>query len=584
MRFRSVSRRRLLRAGSVLAAGAALTACTTPSAVAPTATSAPAAKPAAPAPTAAAAAQPTAVPAAAAKPTAVPAAAKPTAIPAAAGTTAAKGGTFVDVAFADAVTMQPLLGQDNASSERYAFIYPTLLRYNKQLELVGDLAKSYEVSDDKLSISFEIRDDAVWSDGKPISADDVKFTFDKMLDEKVKFPYRTLYAPLGTLTVTGPKALTFKLKEVFAPALGYAGGFNVIPKHIFESVDINDNPHNTNPPVSGGPFALKEWKKDSHATLAANDKYYDGRPNLDAYTFRVVKDQTVSYSMLKTGEADHSVVLAQDAEEAKKHPLINLYEYYYFAAAWDFIGFNLKNPILSDKRVRHALSMGLDKKKMIERIMLGHAKEQYSMYPATSPVFTEDLPKFPFDAAKAKALLDEAGWKAGPDGVRVKDGQKMALRIHFNSGNKRREMTSTIAQQYWKEIGVEVAVEQEEFGAFLKRIQESRDFDMIVLGWVGGYEPHGQSNIWSTGKSQNFIGYSDPKVDELFKQGITVSYDMKERKPIYVEIQKIIAEAQPYIFLFTHQNMDGVNKKVKGIDPDPLGLRWNAGKWSIEPK
>ncbi len=478
--------------------------------------------------------------------------------------------------------MQPLLAQDEPSSSRIGMVYVSLLRYNKQMDLEGELAKSYSVSPDKLSISFELKDNVVWSDGQPITADDVKFTWDKMMDPKVDFPYRSLYEPLGTIEVTGPKSFVFKLKSVFAPALDYAGGITPIPKHIFENVDINQNQFNDKPPASSGPFLFKEWVKDDHATFVANDKYWDGRPNLDTYIFRVVKDATVSYSMLKVGDADTSDIQPQDYQEAVKSPIFNTYNYYSVGAPWDYIGFNLRNPILSDKRVRYALSYGLDTQKMIDRILLGHAKPQFSVFPATSPVFTDQVTKFGYDPAKAKALLDEAGWKVGPDGIRVKDGQKLHLRIHFNAGNKRREQIATIAQQYWKDIGVEVEINQEEWGAFLKRVNETHDFDMVILGWVGGYEPNAQSNIWMTGSPQNSIGYSNPRVDELFTQGVTISYDMKERKPVYEEIQKIIADDQPYIFLFTQESITGVNKRIKGIDPSPLGIGWNLNKWYSE--
>ena len=515
-------------------------------------------------------------PAAPAEPT------KPAATPAPAASGPKQGGTFLDVSFGDAVTMQPLLAQDSASSSRIDLIYGGLLSYNKQLEYEGDLAKSYKVSADKLSIAFELKDNLVWSDGKPLTSDDVKFAWDTMLDPKTEYPYASLYDSFAGLEVTGPKTFVFKLKEVFAPALGYAAGVQPLPKHIFGNVNINDNPHNTKPPVSSGPFIFKEWVRDDHATFVANDKYNGGRPNLDNYVFRVVKDATVSYSMLKTGEADASDIQPQDYDDAKASQVFNTYRYYYFAAAWDYIGFNLKLPMFADKRVRQALSMALDKKKMVERIRLGFAKPQYSIYPSTSPVFTDDLPKWEYDAAKAKALLDEAGWKAGSDGIRAKDGKRFRVRVHFNAGNKRREQIATVVQQYWKEVGVEVEVNQEDWGAYLKRVNETKDFDCIVLGWVGGYEPHGQSNIWGTGKGQNSIGYSNPKIDELFKKGVTESYEMKDRKSIYIEIQKILAEEQPYIFLWTMENLVGINKRLKGVDPEPLGWQWNIDKWYSE--
>ena len=428
-------------------AASALAACgPTPSAVVtPQPTSAPAPT-SAPQPTSAPkptdAPKPTEAPKAVAEPTKPAAAPVATLAPAPTATQASsaakKGGTFIDVSFGDGVTLQPLLAQDSASSDRIGLMYAGLLSMNKKLEYENDLAKSYKVSDDKLSITFELKDNVFWSDGKPITVDDVKFSWDKMLDPKTEYPYQSLYDSFTGLEVTGPRTFTFKLKEIFAPALNYAAGIAILPKHIYEKLDINDNPENAKPTVVSGPFLFKEWVKDDHATFVANDKYHGGRPNLDTYIFRVVKDATVSYAMLKTGEADESGIQPQDFDEAKASSVFDTYRYYYFAAPWDYIGFNLKNPILADRRVRQALSYALDKKKMIDRIQLGFAKPQYSIYPSTSPVFTDDLPKFDFDVASAKSQLENAGWQPGPDGIRVKDGKRLTLRLHFNAGNKRR--------------------------------------------------------------------------------------------------------------------------------------------------
>ncbi len=227
-------------------------------------------------------------------------------------------------------------------------------------------------------------------------------------------------------------------------------------------------------------------------------------------------------------------------------------------------------------------SQNADKQKMIDRILLGFGKPQYSIYPSTSPVWTDELPKFEYDPAKAKQLLDAAGWKPGSDGIREKAGQKLKLRIGFNAGNKIREQIATVAQQYWKDLGVDILIMAEEWNAYLKRVTETHDFDLFILGWVGGSDPDGQSNIWGTGKGQNSIGYSNPKVDDLFKKGVTVSYEMNERKPTYVEIQKLIAEEQPYIFLWTRESLAGVNKRIKSIDPGPLDIGWNLEQWYSE--
>ena len=184
-----------------------------------------------------------------------------------------------------------------------------------------------------MTYTFKLKNNILWSDGKPITAQDYKFTWDKMLDPKVDYPYRSNLRYFDTLTAPDDRTLVFKLKEAFCPAVDYAN-LNPIPKHIFENLDINDNPLNQKPTVGSGPWLLQEWRKDSEAIFTANDKFYLGRPNLDRIVYRIVKDQTVAYSMLKTGEIDQSGIQAIDWDEAKRLQNIQALNYYPASANW----------------------------------------------------------------------------------------------------------------------------------------------------------------------------------------------------------------------------------------------------------
>jgi peptide/nickel transport system substrate-binding protein len=398
----------------------------------------------------------------------------------------------------------------------------------------------------------------------------------------VDYPYRSNLRYFDSLTAPDDRTLVFKLKEAFCPAVDYAN-LNPIPKHIFENLDINDNPLNQKPTVGSGPWLLQEWRKDSEAIFTANDKFYLGRPNLDRIVYRIVKDQTVAYSMLKTGEIDQSGIQAIDWDEAKRLQNIQAMNYYPASASWVYIGYNMRNEMLKDVRVRQALAHMMDRKKVIDAIRMGYAKPINSIFASASWAFSDDVPKYDYEVAKAKSLLDAAGWRApanDPNGTRVKDGKPMKMRIFYNAGNKEREQLATIAQQYAKAVGVELEVIAEEWNAYLNRVNRTRDMEMYVLGWSSGLEPHGSQNIWVTDGGQNSTGFSNAQVDELFPKAAAVpGCSQADRKKVYAEIQKLVSADPPYIFMWENENLSGLNSRLVPNKLAKLGYDYRPWEW-----
>ncbi|HLZ28739.1 MAG TPA: ABC transporter substrate-binding protein [Chloroflexota bacterium] len=539
---------RLLAAGSLV-----LVACQPAAPAPPTSAAQPAAAPVS-TPVVAAAA-PT-VPAATSQPTTV--AASTTAVP-------VKGGTFVDTSIVDAKTMQPLLAQDTGSLAFIALQYdaPLLRTDPKTLDPMPFAARSYTISDDKLTITYKLRDDLLWSDGQKITSADYKFTWDRMMDEKVNFPYRKLFQDYFTsLTAPDDATLVFQLKEVFAPALLYSG-IDAIPKHVFENLDINDNPRNNNPTVGSGPFLLKQWRKDEFAEFAANDHFFLGRPNLDSYLIKIVPDVTVEYSQFKSQEIDAVAVQPQDWEEARNLPFAQPLNYYSANASWSYLAINLRNPILADRRVRYAISGALDRQSMIQAVRLGHAKPLDGPYASASWAYEPDVLHIAYDPAASGKLLDEAGWAINPaTGVRERDGNPLKLRIHYGPpGNKQREQIATIVQQQLKNVGIELEIIPEDFNAFLDRTGKTHDFDLTVAGWGAGIDPHASRNLWVSDGGQNETGFQNPEVDRLYDQAVRV-YDQSERKKFYSQIQKLIAQEQPYVFLWENESLFDLNNRI----------------------
>ncbi|CAG0946920.1 partial Oligopeptide-binding protein AppA, partial [Anaerolineae bacterium] len=233
-----------------------------------------------------------------------------------------------------------------------------------------------------------------------------------------------------------------------------------------------------------------------------------------------------------------------------------------------------------------AISMAVDRDALIKSIRLGHAKAQYSMLPSSSWAAADekDLTKYTFDLAKANKTLEDAGYKKGADGIRAKDGKPLKFRLEYNAGNKQREQISLITQQNLKEIGIAAEVNAVEWNAYLDKVNKTYDMDLYVLGWVGGYDPASTKNIWASDGGQNSTGYKNAKVDQLYKEAETVpGCKQADRKAKYVEIQKIIGEDAPYVFLYTQETLEVFNKRINLLAPSGLGVAYNLEQLSVNP-
>ena len=503
---------------------------------------------------------------------------------------ARRGGTLTQATSVDIVSLHPYKTTDTGSSGAQGLIYAGgLAQYDpKTLEIVPDMSKGWTISDDKLTYTFTLRDDLKWSDGQPLTADDFAWTFQQANNPDNKFPYRSNFEDIMSYTATDARTIVVKVKEPLVVALEMVDAVTPLPKHIWEKLDWNDpskNPEIMSPSVASGPFKLKEWKKDDHQSFVANDLYYKGRPNLDSIVMRIVPTQAVAYEMLKSGEVDYAGFQPSQYTEAKSQPKFSVYEWWPAAATWSYIGFNERHPALQDVKVRYALSYAVDRKSIIDNVMYGLSGPTYGPFIPTSWVYNPDIPKYDFNVAKAKELLGQAGYTPGRDGILIKDGQSLKLKLLFGPNtSKVREQIATIVQQEFKEIGVDVEIHGLEWGAFLSAIStEPFDWDLTVLGWQATIEPHWMYQIWSesTIPDINQGAYVNKDVEKLFEQGAR-EFDREKRKKIYQDIQRQITQDAPYIFLTADMSYLGINKRVGGIEPTPLGIRYNLEKWYIK--
>ena len=384
------------------------------------------------------------------------------------------------------------------------------------------------------------------------------------------------------------------MKKVVAPFLTN-NMYRIVPEHILGSVpiaQIKSHPFSTGDPkqtVGTGPFKYQDWVKDDHATLARNPDYFRGAPALDQYVFKVVKDSNVVAAQIKTGEADYAGVSAGITavfyDDMSKQPNLNVYRYDQYQGT--FVSFQLdtaKSTLFQQKEVRQALMYALDRASMIKAIENGFGTIAQGTLPPPSWAYAPDQikPQYTYDLTKANQMLDEAGWAKGSDGIRAKDGKKLSFNLWTFAGNKVREQQVTAMQQMWKGVGVDATIKTEEWNAFLSRLTESHDFDVILVAYGVGTDPD-QTTFFACDayKSGFNVGkYCNPQVDALLTKGLS-ELDQAKRKQIYLDMENILWDDLPTILTDFAQGIDVVNKRVHNMRPNATNFRWNAETWWV---
>jgi peptide/nickel transport system substrate-binding protein len=381
-----------------------------------------------------------------------------------------------------------------------------------------------------------------------------------------------------------PDPLTFRVtyEKPYAPALG-SWGIAIHPKHLLDGQELIKSPL-SRAPIGTGPYRFSEWRPGERVVLVANDDYFEGRPNIDRVVYRVIPDQSTMFLELQAGGLDFmgmtpiQYTTQTDTPAFKK----NFNKFRYIAFGYTYLGYNLKKELFKDKRVRQALSYAVNKQEIIDGVLLGLGQAASGPYKPDSWVYNPNVIQYGYDATKAKQLLATAGW-TDSDGDGDKDGKASAFTIVTNQGNDLRVTSGEIIQRRFKDIGIDVKLRVIEWATFLKEFINPGNFDATILGWSSGPEPD-QYNIWHSSKTGprqlNFIGYKNPEVDELLEKGRR-TFDQQERKRYYDRFQEILAEDQPYTFLYVTEALPVVASRFHGIEPAAAGITHNFRDWYV---
>jgi peptide/nickel transport system substrate-binding protein len=484
--------------------------------------------------------------------------------------------------------LNPLLANDGASMSVQQLLFEPLVRPDAQTGVpVPALAERWEASPDGLGYTFYLRPNVTWSDGQPFTADDVTFTLDTVLDPRTKTPLRGLLDPVASYDTPDAHTFHLSLKKPFCPFLSGLAQIQIVPKHVLaNSSDINTDPFNNRGPVGTGPYVLKEWITNDHITLTANPNYWAGRPRIDQWIRKTVQSDTVLTSQLKTGEIDYAALLPHSVAEMQRVSNVSILSYAGPLAV--VIEYNLDRPLFQDKRVRQALTHALNREQMVQELLFGQGQVLDSPIVAHAWAYNANVPSFGYDPDKARALLAEAGWTPGTDGMLKKDGQPLRFTLLTNAGNTDRLALLTIAQDQWAKLGVRADTQSLEFAAFNDKFQRAHDFDAVVTSLTQTIDPD-QSTYWAASSfpgGANYVHYANRAVESLLEQARTVGgCDQAARKALYDQIQTLIAEDQPFTFLWSAKTTIAVNKRVQNVTPHLwLGsgaVVWNLKDWSL---
>jgi len=504
-----------------------------------------------------------------------------------------RGGEYRDVSDSDAVSFHPYQVSDGTSFSYQGMVYSgALLRLHENtLEYIPNMAEAYTISEDGLTFTFNLRKNLKWSDGTPLTAHDFKWTYDQATNPDHGFPYLSQLEFITSYEALDDYTLEIKIDEVYAPALGQMSGLiTPLPQHLWESLDWSDpekNPEINSPSVVSGPYKLVEWKRDQFAIFEANEDYwYHGAPNITRYTIEIVPDRDIAFQKMVSGETDTAYVPPEKLEEARRLDHVTVYEWWSVSASVTFLGLNLREgSATNDVNVRHGLSYAIDKELLTEEVMLGQARRICSIYPETSWAYNPDVPCYEYDPDKAIEEFAEAGYTFQDGKLLDENGGQLTLKLLYGPTTSQvRELIAVTVQDYLADIGIEVEIQALEWASFLEAFRAAEpDWDIVILTTTTTPDPHTAFPWWSEENipDLNFSAYINKDVEALFEEA-GGTYDRDVRKEKYGEIQRILAEDAPRVFLFYSKSRSAQNNRIKGIEPAVLGIGWNSEDWYIE--
>lgn len=445
------------------------------------------------------------------------------------------------------------------------------------------------ISEDGLNWRVKLRDDVTWHDGTPFTAEDVKYTLELIVNDDFRSARRAGHDLVRNIEVVSPTEITWQMESAYAPYPSILAWTFMVPKHILGAEEDPNTAAFNNAPVGTGPFKWRSRTAGDNIQLEAYPEYFGEGPYLEALIFKYIPDLTVLYTQFRTGDIDvialQGILPDKYAEASKlegKEVIVAP------SGTVESIGLNMDRPQFKELAVRQALYHAIDKKTIIEALYYGLPTPTESYMPRQSAYYYDGLPAHEYSIEKANALLDEAGWERGGDGVREKDGVRLAFTNSTTAGNNVREQMQQFVQQSFAEIGAEMTISNLPPAVMWGEYWVMSEFDSVVVGitFLTGPDPdtsdyHASTSIPAKGGAgQNSFQYENADVDALLEMGGT-QFVTDERRETYRQIQELVRADLPNLPLFQYANVRGYKTGMEGFEPN-VNVRiesWNANTW-----
>ncbi|MFD9791056.1 ABC transporter substrate-binding protein [Streptomyces sp. NPDC059070] len=493
-----------------------------------------------------------------------------------------KGGDSAVVGIAyEPETLSPLLGYGKDGNSK---IFDGLLTLDARMGLKPALAVALpEVSADRLTYTYKLRQGVKFSDGRPFTAKDVVFTYTTILDPKTNNPSKGELDAVKEVRASGDDTVVFTLKYPYAP-FAQRTVLPVVPEHIAGKQDVNTGDFAT-APVGTGPYKLVKWSRSEKIAFEANPGYWGGAPKVKKFTMAIIKDDDVRATRLRSGDLDGAILPPNLAEGFAK----DQHKKTYAAKTYDYRNVTLPtgNKVTGDTAVRRALDLAVDRAAMVDKILDGAGKPAYGPVPTGSPWFAAGTER-PHDLAAAKKILDEAGWKPGSDGIREKDGVRAAFPLWYLSGDKLRQDHALAYASDAKKAGVDITTQAGTWEVIEPRMKEEA---VLAGGGSPGDPDFDQYTLLNSSLAgdgfNNMAHYANETVDKALDEG-RKSGDTAARKSAYDSIQRELVKNPGYTFLTHIDHLYVVNDRWDGLttqtEPHDHGLAsgpwWNVETWA----
>ncbi len=480
--------------------------------------------------------------------------------------------------------LEPILGSNyekNVPLEKWIKVSSV----DKRDVIMSQLAEIMPVFEHNPIILFHLRKGVYFHDGHEFDAGDVKFTYEAIMNAKNLSPRTSDFEPIKMVEIINSHTVRVVYKRLFSPAIN-AWMMGIIPEHLLNqealqqemnerelsdsaraSFGMRDSQFNRHP-IGVGPFRFVKWQSDELIHLKRNDEYWDTPPQYKEYYYRIIPDAVTQELEFRAGAIDTYSPQPHQAARYKANE-----DYQSFSSlgfAYTYIGYNHRKPLFSDKRVRTALGMAINVDEIIKYILYGEGERMTGPYPKNTQWYDHSVEPIPYNPKEALRILETLGWHKNADGWLEKEGKIFEFNLITNNGNLQRKAIMTIAQNSWLKIGIKCQTQLFEWAVFLEDFVNPGDFDALILGWSMGVDPD-LYQIWHSSQSGfaqlNFVGYQNSEIDKLIVK-IRQEYDFATQQKMTHKLHRLIADDQPYTFLYAPLTNLVLDKKILMVDED----------------